>query len=738
MRLQRIDIEHFRGLDTASVPECGNLNVLIGINNTGKSTVLRAINLFFSSLGMNRVSLELTGRSAASEFPYGDATYGTRLTGVVVLDANDVLRLREIAASTRDTALHGLLTADGVTRLRITVSFSSHLSSIDSLFSCIRSIIGICTDGSEHVILEMPPYPNRSIYDVESRALSAKSDQSLLKGSISAIRFNTTVWTSQGRSTHSDPLALYPSAASLSPDSATKFHDAFHAASGPSDFSARVSKIIDTLNEFVNNSFSRDSAHIGSLGNAQTSIPIMAYSILTVFGAVKCLYIPDHRPPIAESDAQTLLRLRNTRHGEKVFAAISTSAETMLGVNVKVYQEAEDSKAELDIDRVSADMNGAGVREALRILLDTESTSPHILLVEEPELHLHPSYEYAMLSYLESVSATTQVFMSTHSSIFLDSTVVDKIYRVSRDTGSRVQLIHSDPDRIATIRELGGRLGSLLASTMLVIVEGYTDRDILCLFADKMGFPVDTQRVEFVAAGGSHSVRTLLNAYRSTNPDRIRPRYYFLIDRDERSEDEVAELCEASAADMKVYVWSVREVDNFLMEPNAIAMHINTHKQGDTVIGPVWPGHVTELIADCIEALKPYCIIKRAATKVHKPLYPKYGPGILPTDNEQPVDALTVGLDEAAVVMDKRRAKISEAVDDATTRVEAEWHLRSSAMVPGEEVLQYVFHVFGMSYTKGRDDIGIASHMGESDIPQEVRDVIESMRQFADYEHANA
>ncbi len=47
MQVRSVDIENFRGVERARLEGCGELNVLIGKNNSGKSTLLDAINGFF-------------------------------------------------------------------------------------------------------------------------------------------------------------------------------------------------------------------------------------------------------------------------------------------------------------------------------------------------------------------------------------------------------------------------------------------------------------------------------------------------------------------------------------------------------------------------------------------------------------------------------------------------------------------------------------------------------------------
>lgn len=46
--IRRFEIKYFRSIYSASLKQCGSLNVLSGRNDVGKSNVLRALNLFFN------------------------------------------------------------------------------------------------------------------------------------------------------------------------------------------------------------------------------------------------------------------------------------------------------------------------------------------------------------------------------------------------------------------------------------------------------------------------------------------------------------------------------------------------------------------------------------------------------------------------------------------------------------------------------------------------------------------
>src|SRR5690606_848262 len=59
--------------------------------------------------------------------------------------------------------------------------------------------------------------------------------------------------------------------------------------------------------------------------------------------------------------------------------------------------------------------------------LKKENNSPRILLIEEPEAHLHPQLQLKLLKYLENVSKDDdiQIILTTHSTLISSSTNID-------------------------------------------------------------------------------------------------------------------------------------------------------------------------------------------------------------------------------------------------------------------------------------------------------------------------
>src|SRR5450759_2714862 len=50
MKLDSVSIKGFRSIEASTLQACGQFNVLIGKNNSGKSNALSAIHAFFSSI----------------------------------------------------------------------------------------------------------------------------------------------------------------------------------------------------------------------------------------------------------------------------------------------------------------------------------------------------------------------------------------------------------------------------------------------------------------------------------------------------------------------------------------------------------------------------------------------------------------------------------------------------------------------------------------------------------------
>ena len=60
MRIESIELENFRGIRTGKIDQLGSVNVLIGRNNSGRSSILEALALFRVLLEMRNLMEDST------------------------------------------------------------------------------------------------------------------------------------------------------------------------------------------------------------------------------------------------------------------------------------------------------------------------------------------------------------------------------------------------------------------------------------------------------------------------------------------------------------------------------------------------------------------------------------------------------------------------------------------------------------------------------------------------------
>jgi putative ATP-dependent endonuclease of OLD family len=141
---------------------------------------------------------------------------------------------------------------------------------------------------------------------------------------------------------------------------------------------------------------------------------------------------------------------------------------------------------------------------------DHPSDGTHLLLVEEPEAHLHPQLQDLLLRYLVQVSKTqTQVIASTHSPNFAAAAGVDHMTVLVRPTNTAMSTGRS-PASFAIEEESLDHLrrfldvtkASLLFARGVLLVEGIAEQLLMPQLADRVGVSLSEAGVTIVNVGG--------------------------------------------------------------------------------------------------------------------------------------------------------------------------------------------------------------------------------------------
>jgi hypothetical protein len=126
---------------------------------------------------------------------------------------------------------------------------------------------------------------------------------------------------------------------------------------------------------------------------------------------------------------------------------------------------------------------GLGMQDLLVMLYFALSDNHPVVLIEEPESHLHPDMQRRLLSFLRD-ETVKQYFLTTHSNVFVNNALVDRVYFTS--TAGAIN-VSDETSRASILDDLGYSVTDNLVSDLVVLVEGPTDTPIVEEFLRKLG-----------------------------------------------------------------------------------------------------------------------------------------------------------------------------------------------------------------------------------------------------------
>ncbi|MFY0537412.1 ATP-dependent nuclease [Nannocystis pusilla] len=152
---------------------------------------------------------------------------------------------------------------------------------------------------------------------------------------------------------------------------------------------------------------------------------------------------------------------------------------------------------------------GGGVEQvlALALVLLAEPDEGGVF-IEEPESHLHESAQRRLIKQIEKHRHKRQVFLATHSPIFVNEFPCANVYRLTRDPATKktnAQPCLSKPEQRQVLDELGVLPSSLTQTNCVIWVEGPTEVRLvthwLGLVAPEL---LVNQHYTFAQTGGSN------------------------------------------------------------------------------------------------------------------------------------------------------------------------------------------------------------------------------------------
>ncbi|WP_409183708.1 AAA family ATPase [Amycolatopsis sp. VS8301801F10] len=739
MRLVSLDIVNLRSIEAQRLDECGNFNVLIGKNNSGKSNLLSAVASFFSFLSGGNLAEKdpIFGKSA--DFFNKDDARPIGLRGKIQVGSEVLSGVYERIAEEFPQVKQAIPAVGECDVLCIDIEYltkpfrTGYIKTI-SHQPCEK-------DGSpsgEPISLVSVPFVTAK--DLASRIIQIKTmsdDASVLENR--PMDNDEWVMFKRGRS-----LPSY-SYGNLSKETLDEVTSMALRSDDLIEFSRQVQSYVIQLRARVSDLESKKLENaVDAFAGEIDSVPNYVKYLVAKLAEIRVLHLADRREPIGSIEAGQLLRLKMSRGGGQTLRNIQETVSSLLGVEIDAFASdtprrprpmgsrriANLPDAELDVDDFLVQANGSGIREALRLVLDLEFQQPDLLLVEEPEVHLHPALEVAMMRYLKGVSYSTQVFLTTHSTNFLDTGDLRNIYMVQKGVNTQVKRLNVDDVDIEVSKELGIRLSSVFMFDRLIFVEGVSDELVLRAFAHTLGINLGQANVGFVVMGGARNFTHYAAQATLSFLGKRQVKSFFVIDRDEKQEVQIDRLVAQLEGQAELHVLTRREIENYLLVPGSIASFIKekSWRSAKREI-LVDPSTVLQRLPEVADGLQSTSILKRLASQLCQ-VYRIDRNRLFEESSESSLaDAAQLVVKDLEAAISDLRREIPELVSRAQDEVTSNWDGLKLEMAPGHEILDELMKDHGLRFNKDRDSGHLAALVPVEEVASEIESLLRKVTQ---------
>ena len=477
MYISKIEIKNFRNFLDTTIEFNDGVNVIIGHNNSGKTNLIKALGLIFNPNAQKRLTIEDFCKEIQDFSEPPQITISATLKESGKKD-NEKLDDKALVAT-------WLLNLESPYEAKLTYSFFLPESEVDNYQKEIKKISSPNTTSYEYwrVIKKkfIRKYVARiygGIPELNNRAepdLLDKFDYQLLEPIRDVER---TMFL--GRNPMLKEILNY-------------FLDDDVKTSTDLEDSERERIIDERENKF----FKGSKKIIDSLKDRVNIDAILEYSEYTGASAGGT---PKFEGEISEAELLSALKLIIT----SITGIDVPATHNGLGYNNLIFMALVLAKMQMDCSRYVGQENA--------------KVFP-ILIIEEPEAHLHPSMQFKFLKFLkENINKAKQVrqlFITTHSTHITAAVNLDEIICMYLDDSNKLnvaypgkvfdlQRIEDKKSKAFIERFLDATKSDMLFSSSVIFVEGIAEQILLHCFSEYENKPLVDRHVSVINVGGRH------------------------------------------------------------------------------------------------------------------------------------------------------------------------------------------------------------------------------------------
>ncbi len=234
---------------------------------------------------------------------------------------------------------------------------------------------------------------------------------------------------------------------------------------------------------------------------------------------------------IARGDANLvfrniLLRLSDPEHTAAWSEFLDDLRKLFNDIKVEVIYTADTDEhimvfTDTGSGRVPVELAGTGVLQAIQILAYVHYFHPSVIILDEPDSHLHPNNQRLLCKLLQGVAEErdTQVFLTTHSRHVVDALSGQAAFLWVRN--GTVEKMEQDHD-LAVLLDIGAldikEMLSKSQAKCIVLTEDALKHGLELLLDSSGVQMVETLVLAYYGCTSPHNLRPLLELMRGSNP----------------------------------------------------------------------------------------------------------------------------------------------------------------------------------------------------------------------------
>lgn len=271
---------------------------------------------------------------------------------------------------------------------------------------------------------------------------------------------------------------------------------------------------------------------------------------------------------------------------DQIIYSMNRDVEKMLNVTAEIYNQKQGRSH--SIEHLGKGLRSIYMLSLLETYVDDEGRMPSILMIEDPEIFLHPKLQRMSGEILYRLSKKNQVIFTTHSPNLLFNFSSRQIRQTVLDQ-ENYPLVKEKTDISQILDDLGYTANDLMNVNFVFIVEGKQDKTRLPLLLKKYYSEVydeegNLSRVAIVTTNSCTNIKTYANL-KYMNQVYIRDQFLMIRDGDgadremlkrrlckyyeDRNEEDIDKL--PKVTDRNVLILKYYSFENYFLNPEIMA-----------------------------------------------------------------------------------------------------------------------------------------------------------------------